>query len=225
MPTTVQDATSERETRATPPAAAERPALTPRARRNLLIGIGAVVGVLLIAWGVVVTGRRKAEFAARSLDQARSVAETGNLTQASTQLQQLIRAYPGTAAAQEAALALNQVRLINNQNELAVVSLKDFLNTKHDAQFVAPANALLGAAYENSQKPAEAAEAFKQAAAAAETEYLKAEYLVEAGRAYRNAGKTADAIAVYRQVVGKYPKTTSKTEADVRLAELTSGKM
>ena len=33
------------------------------------------------------------------------------------------------------------------------------------------------------------------------------------------------AVAVYREVIQKYPKTNSMTEAQVRLAELTDGKM
>jgi TolA-binding protein len=48
---------------------------------------------------------------------------------------------------------------------------------------------------------------------------------VEAGRAYREAGKTQAAEAAYREVIQKYPKSSSMTEAQVRLAELTDGKM
>ena len=39
------------------------------------------------------------------------------------------------------------------------------------------------------------------------------------------AGKTTEAAGAYREVVQKYPKSTSFTEAQVRLAELTDGKM
>ncbi|MBA2627147.1 MAG: tetratricopeptide repeat protein [Gemmatimonadales bacterium] len=225
MATTVDETTKLREAAPVPAPEPQRQPLSPKARRGLLIAAGAIVLAALIAWGVVVTGQRKEAFAARSLDQARSIAETGNLTEASAALQRIVQSFPGTAAAQEAVLTLNQVRLINNQNELAVVNLRDFLGQKHDPALVTAANALLGAAYENSQKPAEAAEAFKTAAAAAGTDFLKAEYLVNAGRAYRNAGKSAEAIAVYREVVQKYPKSTSMTEAQVRLAELTAGKL
>ena len=38
-------------------------------------------------------------------------------------------------------------------------------------------------------------------------------------------GKNAEAIAAYRTVIEKYPSSTSLTEAQVRLAELTDGKM
>ena len=67
--------------------------------------------------------------------------------------------------------------------------------------------------------------AYQKASEFATLEYLKARYLVEAGRAYRAAGKTAEATAAYRTVVQKHPKSSSFSEAQVRLAELTDGKM
>jgi TolA-binding protein len=60
---------------------------------------------------------------------------------------------------------------------------------------------------------------------AAGVPYLKATYLVDAGRALRQAGRTADAARAYRTILQKYSDTPSFTEAQVRLAELTAGKM
>ena len=51
----------------------------------------------------------------------------------------------------------------------------------------------------------------------------KAAELIEAGRAARLAKKIDDAKAIYNEVVTKYPKTASMTEAQVRLAEITTG--
>ena len=202
-----------------------RPLYQRLGRRGLYVAGGSVLLLGLVAWGVVLSGKRKAEYSARALDQARAIAESGNLPQASAALQQVIQSYPGTDAAQEAVLTLNQVRLINGQSELAAVNLRDFLSTSHDARYRAAAEALLGAALENATRNAEAAAAYQRAAAAATVDYLKAEYLVDAGRAYRAAGKVAEAETAYRDVVQKYPKTTSMTEAEVRLSELTDGKL
>jgi TolA-binding protein len=105
------------------------------------------------------------------------------------------------------------------------VGLRDYIATKPDAKYVAPAYGLLGAALENAKKFAEAAEAFSNASKSADVDYLKARYLIDAGRAYREAGKGTEAIAAYRTVIQKYPKSPSFTEAEVRLAELTGGKM
>jgi outer membrane protein assembly factor BamD (BamD/ComL family) len=220
MATTVEPTTRERASATT--------TTTPWYRdrnRQLVAGAIAVVVVALIAWFVVSSGRRKEEFAARGLNQARAAAEAGNLPLASSELQKLIQTYKGTDAASEAVITLNQVRMVNGQSELAAVGLRDFLAKKPEPKYVAPAAGLLGAALENAQKWADAGDAFSSASRAADLPYLKARYLVDAARAYREGGNTQQAIAAYREIIQKYPKTTSMTEAQVRLAELTDGKM
>lgn len=193
--------------------------------RQLIAGGILVAVIALVAWFITSSNRRKEEFAARSLNQARSIAESGNLPLASSELQKLIQTYKGTDAATEAVITLNQVRMVNGQGELAAVGLRDFIASKPDENYLAPAFGLLGAALENSKRFVDAGQAFTNASKSADVEYLKARYLVDAGRAYRSAGKTAEAIAAYREVVQKYPKSYSFTEAQLRLAELTGGKM
>src|SRR5919112_5523646 len=196
-----------------------------RHQRALMLVAALLAVALIVGWFVLASGRRKEQFAARSLNQARAAAEAGNLPLASSELQRLITTYKGTDAASEAVITLNQVRMVNGQSELAVVGLREYLATKPAEKYVTPAYGLLGAALENSKRWAEAAEAYNQAANTAEVDYLKASYLVDAGRAYREAGKTQEAERAYRTVLEKYPKSPRFTEAQVRLAELTDGKM
>ena len=190
-----------------------------------MAGAGILVLAALVIWFMISSNRRKEEFAARSLNEARAAAEAGNLPLASSELQKLIQTYGGTDAATEAVLTLNQVRMVNGQSELAVVGLREFLAKNPKPEFSVPAHGLLGAALENSKKFGEAGDAFKKGSDAATLEYLKARLLIDAGRAYREAGKPAEAAEAYRTVVQKYPKSASFTEAQVRLAELTDGKM
>ena len=137
----------------------------------------------------------------------------------------MISAYKGTDAASEAVITLNQVRMVNGQSELAAVGLREFLAAKPAPQYIPPATGLLGAALENSKHWIEAANAYTQASNASDVDYLKAKYLVDAGRAFTEGGKPADAAKTYRTVMQKYPKSPSVTEAQVRLAEVTGGKM
>lgn len=194
-------------------------------QRPLVAGIVILTALALGGWFVLASGTRKEAFAARSLNQARAAAEAGNLPLASSELQKLIAAYKGTDAASEAVITLNQVRMINGQSELAVVGLREYLASKPKPQYVTPATGLLAAALENSKRWIEAANAYTQASNAAEVDYLKAKYLVDAGRAFREGGRPEDAAKAYRAVLQKYSKAPSVTEAEVRLAELTDGKM
>ncbi len=194
-------------------------------QRQIIAAALILAAIAVVAWFVVASEKRKEEFAARSLNQARAAAEAGNLPLASSELQKLISSYAGTDAASEAVITLNQVRMINGQNELAVVGLREFLNSNPPEQYRTPASGLLGAALENAKRWEDAGKAYTQASKMAEVEYLKAQYLVDAGRSYRLGGKLEEAARVYRTVLQKYPKSSSVTEAQVRLAEITDGKM
>jgi outer membrane protein assembly factor BamD (BamD/ComL family) len=195
-------------------------------RRRLLIGgLTLLVVALVAAWFVLASSKRKEQFAARSLNQARAAAEAGNLPLASSELQRLITTYKGTDAAHEAVITLNQVRMVNGQSELAAVGLRDYLATKPPEQYLSPAYGLLGAALENAKRWGEAANAYTQASNAGEVPYLRATYLLDAGRAYRQAGQPAQAAKTYRTILEKYPDSPAFTEAQVRLAEVTAGKM
>jgi outer membrane protein assembly factor BamD (BamD/ComL family) len=194
-------------------------------RRHIIVAAVALAALALVVWFVIASGKRKEEFASRSLNQARAAAEAGNLPLASSELQKLISAYEGTEAANEAVITLNQVRMVNGQSELAVVGLREFLATKPDKQYLVPGYGLLAAALENSKRWVEAGNAYSQASNAAEVDYLKARYLIDAGRAFREGAKPDEAARAYRTILEKFPESQSVTEAQVRLAELTDGKM
>jgi outer membrane protein assembly factor BamD (BamD/ComL family) len=196
-----------------------------RHQRALFVALVVLAAAAIVGWFIVASGKRKEQFAARSLNQARAAAEAGNLPLASSELQRLITTYKGSDAAQEAVITLNQVRMVNGQNELAVVGLREFLATKPAPKYLAPAYGLLGAALENTKRWPEAANAYSEASKAVDVPYLKATYLVDAGRAYREAGRNEDAARAYRTILEKYKDSPSSTEAQVRLAEITDGKM
>lgn len=194
--------------------------------RNRAIAAGGAVALIgLVVWLVVASGGRKEEFAGRALDQARTAAESGNFPLAASEFQKVITTFGGTRAAQEAVINLNQVRLINGQQELAVVNLQEFLKGGPSSEFLSPGYGLLGRALESAKRPAEAAEAYLKGAEAAEVPYLKAELLLQAGRSYADAKQPDKAIETYRRILKDLPGTPGQTEVEVRLAELTGGQM
>lgn len=183
----------------------------------------AVVAVGALGWFGWSWQARKSAAAAAALDLARSTAEANNLSAAAGQFQQIIERYKGTDAADQAVIALNQVRMINGQFALAAVNLRTFLATNPDPRYAVPANGLLGAALESSGQAADAGAAYVAASQLAGLPYLKADYLLRAGRAYGVAGKVDLASAALDTVIVKYKDTPVYTEAVIRLAELTKG--
>lgn len=183
----------------------------------------AVVVIAVAGWFITSWQARKNAAATAALSLARSVAESSNLAAAAAQFQQIIERYSGTDAANEAVIALNQVRMINGQYELAAANLREYLSSRPAARYAAPANGLLGAALESSNHFADAGAAYQAASTSADLGYLKADYLLKAGKAYALAGKADLASAALDTVVVKYRDTPLYTEAAVRLAELTKG--
>lgn len=202
-------------------------AATPWYRDWQRLATAGTIGVALIAaiiYFVVSSSKRKQDFAAKALTHAELAADGGNLPLASSELQKVISTYKGTESASEAVLVLNQIRLRLDQSELAAANLREFLAGNPGPRYAAEASALLGAALENAKRWSDAGDAYSQAAEKANQDYLKATYLVDAGRAYRTGGMTDKAIRAYRTVVERYSKAPNIVEARLRLAELTSGK-
>jgi TolA-binding protein len=208
---------------ATADASSEETLLTPQRIRVLGIAGAALLLIALVVWFVVTSGRRKEAFATTALEQARDAAAQSNFGVAVQGFNRVVSQFSGTPAAYEATLGIAQTHLVAGQNELAVTSLGDFLKTNPPPEYAATANQLLGTAYENLGKFAEALAAYRKSADLATMDYVKAAALLDAGRAARLGKKPDEAKAIYREIIAKYPKTGSVTEAQVRLTELGPG--
>jgi tetratricopeptide (TPR) repeat protein len=205
------------------PTLADRVVAWVRAHRQITSWIGAilVVGAGLFVW-TLSTKRRTEEIASRDLQGARFAFENQNLPLAASELAKVVENYSGTNAAAEARVLLANTRLLQNQPQQAVAVLKDFAAGAPQA-YRAQAYGLLGAAFENMNRPREAGEAYENGSAAARLDFLKAQMLSDAGRAWTSAGDTTRAVAAYRRIVKEFAKEGMATEAKVRLGELTKG--
>src|SRR6266567_7000006 len=207
----------------------QRPALTDRlgawvkAHRQLSSWIAAIVvlGAVLFVWNLS-TQRRSEEIASRDLQGARFAFENQNLPLAASELAKVIANYSGTNAAAEARILLANARLLEKQPQQAITVLKDFAPGAPQA-YRAQAYGLLGAAYEDMGKPRDAGESYENASAAARLDFLKAQMLSDAGRAWTSAGDTTRAVAAYRRIVSEFGKEGVAGEAKVRLGELIKG--
>jgi tetratricopeptide (TPR) repeat protein len=182
----------------------------------------AIVAVAGLLWWNHISTRQSEERAGTALNEARLAFETKNYPLASSELSRVAENYSGTRAAQEATILLAQIRLLQGQSQQAIEQLKAFA-PKADAAYRGQAYGLLGAAYDNVGHPAEAAAAYEQAAAASQMDFLRAQFLSDAGRAWVAAGDTAKGVAAYQSIVTKYDSLGTATEAKVRLGELTQG--
>ncbi len=185
-----------------------------------------IAAIIIIAAGLFLwtqsTKRRSEEIASRELQGARLAFESQNLPLAASELARIVENYSGTNAAQEGRLLLANVRLLQGQPPQAIDVLRDYAPGAGKA-YRAQAYGLLGAAYENLGRFRDAGEAYETGSSAARLDFLKAQMLSDAGRAWVAAGDTAKAIGAYQHIVKDLPKEGAVTEAKVRLAELTKG--
>lgn len=184
-----------------------------------LVGIAIAAGLFGWSW---LSKNRVEQDAAQQLLEARSAFEAKNWALAASELARITENYSGTRAADEGTLLLAQVRLLQGQGQQAIAVLKDFAPGA-DKDYRAQAYGLLGAAYENIARPAEAAVAYHAASDAAQFDFLKAQFLSDAGRAHVAALDTAQAVQAYRRILKDFDKSAQVQEAKVRLGELTKG--
>lgn len=182
--------------------------------------------ILLVAGGLFYWNRISTEQSERVADgrlgSARLAFESNNYPLAASELSQITVNYAGTHAAQQATLLLAQVRMLQGQSDQATQILNTFAPGASTA-YRAQAYGLLGATYENTAHPREAADAYLKAAAATPLPFLKAQFLSDAGRAWTSAGDTAGAVKAYQEIATTLDSTGTATEAKVRLGELTKG--
>jgi predicted negative regulator of RcsB-dependent stress response len=184
---------------------------------------GVVVFLAASVWFYLSYVERRESFAARELQQARSAVASGNAPLAASDLSRIASSYRNTAAGQEAAIVLAQLRLLQGQAALAVPDLRLFLASNPGQGYAASAHALLAAALEQVGNAAEAGKEYEAAAESYPYNFLKAQNLVEAGRVYWAAGDTAKAAAAYGRVLKDFKDQPGALEARIRLSELRRG--
>jgi len=195
--------------------------LRDHARESIYVAI-AVVGVAVAIWLYFSSEARKEVYAVQALNKARGDAEAGDLPLAGYDLSQLIDRYGGTRAADEGAVLLGEVRLVQGgpQVDAAVKGLQAFVEKRHPDYVLGSAWSLLGGGLEQQKKYREAAAAYRKAADVDPYDFLKAQYLLDAGRTLAVAGDSAGARAAYGEVLQRFGALNQAAEARVRLGEL-----
>lgn len=118
----------------------------------------------------------------------------------------IIKNFSGTKAANLAKYYAGVSYYKTGDFNKSIENLKDFSTDASQIQSIAYGT--LGDAYSELKKNTEALEFYKKAAAhTPEDEIISAEYLFRAAQLQEVLGKNDDAIAIYKDIKAKYPKT------------------
>lgn len=191
---------------------------------STLVTVGAVVVLIAAggAWYYQTAKTRKLENADKQLLLAKQSLAPGNanLPLAESDLKKVADRYAGTTAGTEAAMLLAQLKLEKGDNQGAVNYLKELTGKLGSTPNAASARSLLGDAYSQLGKPAEAAAEYEKAAAMTEMPNEKAFLLSKAGHAWMAADKAPEARRVWEALSTNQESPGLAAEARVRLGEL-----
>jgi tetratricopeptide (TPR) repeat protein len=196
---------------------------------GLTVVILAVAGYFIYRSMVVVPKERKAEeaiFKAEEYYRMDSLDKALNGDGVNQGFLRVISRYSGTDAANRARLMAGSIYLSKGDYKNAIKHLEEFSTDAKQIQARAiglqgDAYAEMGASTNNNSNKEKAAGLYKKAASTFEQdEDFSAEYLFRAGSLYETMGKTQDAIAAYKSIKERYPRSTRGIEIDKHLARL-----
>jgi predicted negative regulator of RcsB-dependent stress response len=189
-----------------------------------LVTAGTVVVLVAIAgaWYYQTARTQKLENADKQLLLAKQSLAPGNanLPLAESDLKKVADRYAGTSAGTEAGMLLAQLKLEKGDNQGAVTYLRELTGKVSDGPNAATVRGLLGDAYAQLDKPAEAAVEYEKAAALTEMPNEKAYLLSRAGHAYMAAQKRPEARRIWEALAANQDSPALAAEARVRLGEL-----
>jgi predicted negative regulator of RcsB-dependent stress response len=187
-------------------------------QKPILIGVGVVAVAVAGLTLVKRSGEQKRMNAERQYFEAQRAAGQ-NPQLAQTELAKVATRYAGTAAGDRAALMQAQLLLQDNKPADALAKLQALSTSGGAARLGSTLYSLMGAAYENLNKPKEAAETYLKAADATTFANEKAQRQADAARSWSVAGRSADAVNLWKALASD-ENNPMAAEARVRLGEL-----
>lgn len=190
---------------------------------TIVVAVIAAVALLIVLYRSMDASKK--EKASTALSQAQTPLASGDFKEAEPALERVVKNFGGTAAAQQAALLLAQVRYDNGKHAEGIAGLESSLGSATD-DFKASFEQMIAMGYEAQGKREEAAAHYAKAADAARFEGDKASYRAAQARQLMAAGKMADAKPIWEDLLNREDLTYSR-EAAIRLGEIagaTAGK-
>lgn len=131
---------------------------------------------------------------------------------------QVISKYGGTKAGNLAKYSAGVCYVRLGEFQKGIDQLKSF--SGNDKLVQAYAYGLIGDAYMELNKTEDGIEYYKKAGHYSDNDLTAPMYLFRAGLALEKAGKTQDAVAIYKEIKQKYPQTNEGRDMDKYLARL-----
>jgi predicted negative regulator of RcsB-dependent stress response len=192
--------------------------------RNLAIGLGVLVAVLLGYFAFQAMSKGGEEAAGMELLQARNDFDQNLLDPAATRLQSLIQRHGSTPSGVRARLLMGDVELKRGNAAQAEAQFRSFLSKSSSSDYVwTNGQRGLAVALENQSKFKEAAKAYEDLLKGPLGDEERGRALLDAARAHSLGGDTAAARAAYDRITKEFGTTRAASQARIYLAETGQG--
>ena len=194
-------------------------------RKFLIAGAGVVV-VILIALFFISSNRARNQKALELLGQSRVELEAGEFQTATVGLQNILRSYGGTKAAQEALYLLGNSSYYGRDYDQALRYFQDFVKKYPEADplLLSGAYSGIGDCHMQIKEYSQAAEYYLKAADKNPDDFVVPNLLLLSAQAYSYANQPDKAKEIYEKIIQKYPNSKAVFQARLELAELTAQK-
>ncbi len=183
--------------------------------------VSIALGGLVVAAAAIVIWQKSADTKIDNAERAFFTAQTAasqNPANAATELEKVATRYAGTSAGDRATLLLAQSLMSSGKTADALKKLEALSASGGASRLGSTLQTLMAAAYENLNRPADAAKAYLAAADASFGD-AKIQRQADAARAYMAAGNNAESMKLWTELA-KDDKGPLAAEAHVRLGEL-----
>ncbi len=187
--------------------------------KKVVAGVVVVVAIVAVVGVYQWNAERNAVQAESALYRAQSAFQSQNTQLAQTDLGRVIDQFPGTPAATQAAMLLAQTFYDEAKWDEGIAALRRVEGRGSAEEFQASVHSLIGVGLEGKGDFPAAASAYLAAAEATQFDLDDQAYRSDAARAYTEAGNTAEATRLWRELLD-LPNSPYAAEARVRLGEL-----
>lgn len=183
-------------------------------------GIAIIVAILSI-YLVSYTNSQKIVNSENMFGSAQLSGAMGEPGAAAEQYKEILNQYPNSAVADRACYYLARTEFDQDKIDTALIYYEQYIKD-YGKEPILLTGAYAGAAvcYEKQDNYTKAADYYMKAAETANNDVYSPEYLMDAGRTYKEAGMLTEAQNAYQQVVDKYNRSPYYSMARKKLAEV-----
>jgi predicted negative regulator of RcsB-dependent stress response len=189
--------------------------------RELSIAGAILVALIAVLWLYHYSSTQQLRRADEQLLTPERSLAAGNIPLAQTDLKRIINRYGGTPAATQAAMMLAETYYSQGKYIDGLATLSKAPRSGASATFAAGIEGLMGDGYSEENKPRDAATHYMEAAKLTPYPAEQVKWKAIEARAYTNAGDTASAVAIWRDLANN-ASSPQAGEAHLRIGELTA---